>query len=608
MPDPIDHAVEEAVRRYLARVVMRYVPFGLAIVIFLAMVIAVPTLSPSGSGTQATGGVAGNGVSTGAGGGSTGGSTGGGATSAGGVGGSGGVSLPGGVAPPGGGSVAFGLSGGGTGTGTGAASGPGASAGGTASTVAPPGASGTTITGGRCAAGVRQVSWSAYSTLCAPVFTGDNGGATSFGVTGSTITATFRISDSGEAGAVAAASPSLNQAAQNQYEEDLDTYVDYFNSQFELYGRHVVMKEFTGQGDWVQEYQGQDPQGAEADAATARHLGAFADLSSAAVSTTPLYAQYLATDHIVSAGGVAGSDHYYETYAPYIFTAGASTSNLVDWMPNVVCQRMKGLPAIFGGDPGDATKTRKFGLIYPTNPDFQLVGNQVKSALEACGTPIADTYEYAINLSTMASDSTIAMAQMRADGVTTVVCLCDTLVPRFLTIAAAAQNYHPEWVFTGEADTLGQTYEQSEWAHAIAPDGTTSPDDQTEAFKVYLMASHGRRPVSLYYEAAYSTAILFFDALQNAGPDLTPATFQQGFFGLPPSLPGGQLGPWSFGVDHWTATAAAQIGWWSPSTTSNANNTAGAWLACSGADGDFHPWEPRSGYGPAGTQLHCFGK
>jgi hypothetical protein len=587
---PSEKATEEVVRRYIGRIVLRYLPFALALAIFLAMVITVPTRSPSGTST----GLASGGATYGAGGGTS--------TSA----------APSAGAGPStanaSGSVGSGSSGGSGGVGSGGVvAGSGVNAGPVA-TAANIGAVGPTVSGVACGPGVRQVPWTAYSTLCVPAFHGNNGGATSRGVSGSTITVSYRISDSGEAAAIAAAEPSLNQAAQDQYFRDFVTYVNYFNTQFELYGRHVAVKEFTGQGDWVQEYQSQDPQGAEADAATAHNLGAFADVSTTAVSTTPMYAQYLASDHVISAGGVAGSDHFFQSNAPYVYADGASVSRLAEWIPNVVCQRMKGLPAIFSGDVASTHLTRKFGLIFPTNPDYQLVGRQTKTALAACGVPMADTYEYAIDITTMASDSGNVMAQMRADGVTTVICLCDTVVPRFLTLAASTQGYSPEWVDLGAPDSLAQGYNQSEWSHEIGPIGMTLPPAQSEALKVYRLASKGKQPGSIYYAIAYADAVMFFDALQNAGPDLTPATFQQGFFNLPPSLPGAQLGPWAFGQDHWTVSAGAPIGYWSPSAISGQNGVAGATLNCSGADGENHPWEPRSVYGTTGTQLHCFGK
>ncbi|MCW2668419.1 MAG: hypothetical protein JWP14_110, partial [Frankiales bacterium] len=33
----------------------------------------------------------------------------------------------------------------------------------------------------------------------------------------------------------------------------------------------------------------------------------------------------------------------------------------------------------------------------------------------------------------------------------------------------------------------------------------------------------------------------------------------------------------------------------------------GAFLTCGGSDSAYRPWDPISGYGPAHTQLHCFG-
>lgn len=595
-------SLDRLARQYLARVGMRYVPFTLAAVCFLVMIAVVPSKTPGSQTAVAPGGAAsaGGGSQAAGGSGSTSGASGGAVT------GSGGAAAPAGTS---GGSVATGSSaarsGSTAGASTGGSTGAGSSAAG-AAPAAPTGAAGLTINGRHCGPGVRQVAWTVYSPMCVPAFHGNNGGATSYGVTGSTITVSFRISDSGEAGAVAAAAPSLNAQAQDLYLQDLSTYMKYFSTQFDLYGRHIVFKEFTGQGDWVQEYQDQDLAAAQADADTARKLGAFADISTTDVSTSPPYAQYLAEDHVLSVGGVAGSQHFYQTYAPYIYSAGPSLSNLDDWVPGVICQRMKGLPAIFAGDAADKLQKRVFGVIYPTNPDFQLVGKAIIAKLQACGAPIASTYQYAIDLSTMAQDSALAMAQMRSKGVTTVVCLCDTVVPRFLSQAADGQSYHPEWVFSGAADSLTQNYASDQFAHAIAPESTFVAETQSEAYHVYQLAAPGKKPASVYYYYAYESALLFYEALQNAGPDLTPATYERGFFTLPNSLPGGQLGPWSFGTNHFTSSSGAPIGWYNPSAVSNEDQTAGAWITCAGSDGAYHPWEPQSGYGPAGTQLHCF--
>ncbi|MHB1447269.1 MAG: type 1 periplasmic-binding domain-containing protein, partial [Acidimicrobiales bacterium] len=314
--------------------------------------------------------------------------------------------------------------------------------------------------------------------------------------------------------------------------------------------------------------------------------------------------QYLAGAHVLSVGGVAASENFFTTYAPYVYSPGGNVTNVADWVPGVVCQRMVGLPAIFAGDALYQHSVRKFGVIYPTNPDYQAVGKVVVADMDACKATPAVIYQYALNLSTMASDSASAMAQMRAKGVTTVVCLCDTVVPQFLTKAADAQSYYPEWLTLPEADSASQNYSQDQWSHAIGPNTTTVPQSQSEAYKVYQLANPGGTPQSPAYPAAYQVALLFADGIQNAGPDLNPETFERGFFGLP-STPSGQLGPWAFGFDHFTPQAGAPIGWYSATAVSNEDGKPGAWIACSGSDGAYRPWEPRSNYGPAGTQLHC---
>ncbi len=558
-PTPTQQMIEVAVRRYLTRLSRRFVPLALPLLVLILVVALVPAAQQAkGSGAAAGSSVAASPSD-----------------------------IPSIVA---------------SGAATPAALGSGAAQGGGL------GQPGLTAGGQHCGPGVRQVPWSGYSAMCVPSFHGNNGGATSYGVTPTTITMSFRISDSGEAGAVAAASPGLNTAAQTQYFNDLQTYAGFFNKQFELYGRHVVLKQFTGQGDWVREYQSQDLAGAQADADTARSMGAFADISSSDVSTTPPYAQYLADDHVLSVGGVAASESFFNSYAPYVYTAGGNVSNFGQWASGLVCQRLGGLPAIFSGDTTSQIKNRVFGLVYPTNPDFQTVGNAIKANLQACGYPVAKEYQYALDISTMAAESQSAMAQMNQAGVTTVICGCDTVVPTFLGRGADAQQYHPEWLFTGGADSLTQGYSQTQWNHAMAPQGTYPPNQQSEAYHVYKMASGGQEPNGQFYPAAYQAAILFFDALQSAGPSLGPSSFANGFFSLPASVPGGFLGPWSFGRGHYTSLSGAPDGWYNPSAISGQNGAAGAWVSCAGSDGQDHPWAPYSGYGPARTQPHCFGR
>jgi hypothetical protein len=565
--------VEAAARRYLAGIARRYIPALAAAVALLLVIAFVPTVAPitvEASGTNPSAGSTGGGPD---------GTTG----------------SVGPSAPSTNQSAAPGATSGGQGPGL---SGTG--------TTGQPGRGGVTTSGGTCRPGVRQFAASKYSVMCLPKFTGNNGGTTAPGVTRTAINVTFRTSHSGESAAVEAASPSL-KASQEAYFQDVRTYTNYFNSKYELYGRKVVLKSFSGQGDWVSEYQGQNLAGAQADADTAKGLNAFADISSEAVGTTPAYAQYLAENKIVTLGGVAGSQHFFEQYRPYAYGFGTNVSNYAQWAGNTACRRMVGLPAIFAGDATYKVTKRVFGLVYPNNPDFKAVGQDLAARLSSCGGKPAKTYEFTLNLGTLATESANAMAQMRSAGVTTVICACDTVSPQFFAQAADGQQYYPEWMAVASADSFGQGYSQTQWSHTISNEGTFKPDHQTEAYRVYKLANPKGNPAEPFYSAAYLAALNMFNAFQSAGPTLTAVNLERGFFQQPASAPGADFGPWSFGPKHYTPVSAAQTGWYNPQAISGQIGAKGAFLSCSGADGAYRPWDPISGYGPAHTQLHCFG-
>jgi hypothetical protein len=581
-----DAAVQAAARRYIATTARRYVPVIVVAAFVLVVIAFVPSVRPTANegGTQSLAGSAGSA------------SSGGGTVSPNGA--------PIGTGP--GGSVTGAGGGGGATSGvTGGSSAGGISAGSRGVAI---GAPGVARSGVRCGRGVRQLPFSAYSALCVPRWTGNNGGSTSHGVSKDSITVSFRISDSGESGAVeAVAGPALN-TTQQQYLADLQTYVGLFNKEFELYGRHVVVKPFHGQGDWVQEYQGQDLAAAEADAETAaKTIGAFADASTIAEVSTPPYTQDLANNHVIGIGGVSASQRFFENNAPYSYAIGGTVTNLDQVYTPLVCRRMLGLPAIFSGDAIYQKSVRKFGLIYPDNPDYAAVGKSIKQHLDACGAK-PYTVTYSIDIPTLQQQDTNIMAQMRSQGVTTVVCVCDLLSPNFLTTAADGQQYHPEWLDADGGDPYGQTYRQDQWNHALVTGGTSPNLKTSEAYKAYKIANPNAEPQEQYFYLAYQVALQLFDAIQNAGPRLTPSTFEQGMFSLPPSAAGGVFGHWGFGTNHFTTLDRIPIGYWDPNRTSPMNGKAGTYISCSGADGRDHPFDDPASYGPSHTQLHCFGR
>src|SRR5438309_966658 len=107
----------------------------------------------------------------------------------------------------------------------------------------------------------------------------------------------------------------------DQYLADLRTYVDFFNKTFELYGRHVVVKDFTGSSDNLEESQGRSLAGAQADAAKARAAGAFVDITqSPTLASTQPYEEGLAHERVIAIGAVGLSQSWHEQYAPYEYS------------------------------------------------------------------------------------------------------------------------------------------------------------------------------------------------------------------------------------------------------------------------------------------------
>lgn len=566
-----ERAVEAAVREYVAR---RFRRFGPALVLAGALALVLALVPPGGSGR---GRLAGAGLS---GTGQTGGGTG--ATGTAGGSGAGG--------PP-------------SGAGSGPDSAPGLGGGSGITAAAAPGSAGTAVSGVHCGPGVRQVRWSAYAPWCEPAYHGNNGGATAPGVTGSTITLSYRIADSGESKAVFAAAGQAGDATDQQYVQDMQTYVGLFNRQYELYGRHVVLKPYQGQGDWLQEDQGQDLTGAQADAATARDLGSFADVS--VYSATEPYGADLATDHVITTSTPALPQSWYAGQAPYAYDANPTNTSFAEYSANLICQRANDLPAVFAGDASLRTKQRVFGLIVPENPYYSSGADLFESRLHQCGASVAKRVDYALNIETATQQAANTMAQMKAAGVTTVLCACDPIAPIFDTQAADQQGYHPEWSALWWGDPIARDYSQGQWARASASAGASPNAKSTEAYQAFKLANPSGEPTEMYFPVPYEYMLYVFNALQAAGPDLTPQTFEQGMFSLPPT-PAGLFGPWSYGPGAFTPRTAFQVGWWDPTYVSAYDGKKGGYRDCEG--GTYFPADDPSGYGSPHTQLHCFGQ
>ena len=587
--------IEAVVRRYLARVARRYVPAAVLLGTLLLTVALVPTVSRSGP-PGGTGNAAAGGAAQPAGGGS--GTAGGGAGALG--------------ATPGSGADTGAVLGGGPGAST-AAAGAGTGPGPGVPAAAAPGAAGVTRTGISCAPGVRQFTWSRYAPICVPAFHGNNGGATGQGVTATTITLVYRLPNSAQQQAIDALAGAAN-ISDPAYASDLQSYINFFNTQFELYGRKVVLKTYNGQGDYINEDQGQDLAAAQADAVTAREMGAFGDVTFL-LESSQAYEQDLAAQRVVSFSAVAEPHSWFQRYAPYEFSVQGPEGTVgITESAAVVCRRLAGMHAIFSGNPGDTVRNRVFGGIYPENPEYTAEVNQYRQDVASqCGLTVRPVVAYSINIAEYETQAAQAVAQMRAEGVTTMLCACDPIFPILLTSAQQQQGYYPEIFTASFGDPVSRDYNQTAWSHAAAGGVQFPPLTGTEAYKAFQLGYPGRHPAEWpgtsppYFYDPYYTLLQVFDALQAAGPDLNATTFERGMFSLPSSQPGDVVGgQWVPGIQVFDPVTSFSLVWWNPNAVSAFDNTKGAYQSCNG--GAVYDVRNLSALGGPHQQLSCFGK
>lgn len=375
---------------------------------------------------------------------------------------------------------------------------------------------------------------SAYAPPCTPVFTGDNGGATSNGVDADTITVVYYVPSAQDLFATAQALGVLDTP---EMMADLaEQTVEAYNHIYSLYGRKVKLVRFQGTGNGV------DPTAARADAIeVATRLHAFAAVGGP--SQTNAYADELAKRNVLCIGcGAAVPDSTFQKNAPFMWGNFPTPEQFVTGVFDFGIANLWGRPARFAG--GDlAGKERVIGTVYyeQSPPVFNAVRETTLKHYEDLGYQSKVVLTYLLDMSTLNAQAQTIVSKLKSEGVTTVVLLGDPLMPIYLTQQATKQDYHPEWVITGTVFTdttaVGRLYDQTQWRHAF---GTSSMPARTkpqlqDSWRMYKWY-YGTDPKAEKSQAFVGPMIQqLFIGLHMAGPDLTPYTFAGGMFRYPPS-------------------------------------------------------------------------
>jgi hypothetical protein len=432
-----------------------------------------------------------------------------------------------------------------------------------------------------------QVPGDPYSPACV-TFAGNNGGATSHGVTSNQIIVSARL----PSGGIQTADEAIQQIAGKynsaqfsdtaaDVERTSQDLITYFNDHFQFYGRKIVLKFFNGQGSLVNEVTDAGQAQAQADAITAsQQIGAFADVT----ALSQPYAEALSAQHVVNIGAPYMSQQWFESQAPYAWSFFPNCTDLGNESAAIMVKQVITQNVTYAGTGVANGQPRRIAILAPDNPVYQQCVAQVTSALSAAGHPAVANLSYTLDLSQLSSEAGSIAQQIINDKITTLGCGCDPITLAYLTSDLDTSNYEPEIVNIGAAftdeDLVGQLFDQNVWAHAagVTNNGNAPAYGSSLAYFAAKSVDPDAAPaheVDILYDDLYMLAL----GIQLAGPDLTPTSFEQGMFNYAGG--NGEYGPWSFnenGVGQFTPQHEFRYQWWDPNATSVFDGEQGAWV------------------------------
>ncbi len=466
---------------------------------------------------------------------------------------------------------------------------------------------GTTRGGFACKPGVRQIPWSAYAAPCIGAYAGDNGGATTRGVSRSAILLVDREYD---CNSNCQASQQINAQAgladPTVTERVAKTFIDYFNKVYELYGRKVVIKPWTSSANSTDEAQSKGQAQACADAvAIAKDVKAYGDasinLNGSGFGGSGPFAECAAKNKLVEFfGGAYYDETWYRQQHPYVWHYVMECERISHLVGEDIDKQLIDRKATWAGDVALQQSKRVFGTYVPNNPPYQRCADTTFNDLKKKH-PNEKTYryDYVLDLSRFADQANQAMVQFHSEGVTTIVLACDPYSIIFLTQAAASQGYHPEWYLIGAAgqdtDSFGRLYVPDEvdghmFGLSQLGDESNFFGPKSEAGITYKKITGQDIPAGT--DGRYYRLLQIFNMLQAAGPDLTPNTMAQGAVSLPeagvstdPAVPKNALGSMCFctapdggkGMSH-TTVQDTRIVYWDANATSHYDGQAGTFI------------------------------
>ena len=374
-----------------------------------------------------------------------------------------------------------------------------------------------------------------YAPPCVVPFAGDNGGATSPGVTADSVKIVVYLADPQvdpvSTALIAGAGADVSPEAAAQTMRD---YAAVFNSVFENYGRQVDVEFYTGTG------ASDDETAARGDAIAIAEQEPFAVIGGP-LQVQAAFTEELAANDIISFPAQPLAESITADNYPLIW--GVMTPTEAAQVSAEAIGSLAGPgPAELAGDPELQGQERSYAVVHydTADGDQEEAFEALRDGLSDRGIDLTTDIRFLLDPAQAQEDARTIITRLKEAGITTVIFTGDFLMPQFLTTEATAQDYFPEWILGPNllADTaiFGRSYDPRQWVNgfAIGFAGTPGKTEQGTPYTVYTWA-YDREPPSNIYNVLEPFLREVFTGIHLAGPELTVESFRDGMLRYPPT-------------------------------------------------------------------------
>ena len=482
--------------------------------------------------------------------------------------------------------------------------------------LAPPSGQGDSPPGLRCVAGHQTED--PLSPPCDPVYTGNNGGATYAGVTGSEIRVIvylegndctsfgFETNNRPDDTYFDFDLPPSQSSSNSSYPESMSIWAPamrdldkFFNQHFQMYHRHVHMRLWHGTPPTTSEVAA----GVNCSTAAERQADAAAEFQAfhpfAVINLAQSYAtsysdymnqhgvlDFIDESRLTISPAIGVPQSSFTKYPGLVWSYLPSMESWAKWVSDFLCKKMDPYPVSYTGNPTDQGKKRVWGLVEGAadtepieyNQFANLITNDVKQECNISWAAVENVESPGYNLSESPNNPPTyaqqGMANMRTAGVTTVFWAGGN--DDYTTRAAQGYGYFPEWIVAGDramdAEVGGFFQQPSEWKNAFTVSNVEKyPNNYNQqCYLAYQDADPqaGAPGSTNAYIAcqAYADFRLLWTGIQVAGPHLTPQSMDQGYHAIPksPSNNPGEVTCF-FNTGDYNCIKDAEYMWWDPS-------------------------------------------